>query len=70
MADSKQAGNAQTKRRKRVNRLKTLIVFLAVLLLLASVILNFVLVFKVFELQNKVDKLYSMTPAMVTLEVL
>jgi len=70
MAGSKKAENAQIKRKKRVNRLKMLIVCMAAFLLLASVILNFILVFKVFELQGKVNKLYSMAPATVAMEVL
>lgn len=70
MVDSKKSDNIQSKRKKRVNRLKTMIVFMAVFLLLASVILNFVLVFKVFELQSKVDKLYSMAQVPVSMEVL
>jgi hypothetical protein len=61
MAGSKRADDAQRKRRKRVSRLKTVIIIAAMILLLASVVLNFVLLVKVFHLQNQVEKLYSAT---------
>ncbi len=51
--------NQMTARNKRVKRMKNFIVFCAVFLLLASVILNLALVFKVMHLQNQIDKLYS-----------
>lgn len=56
-------------RKKRVNQLKMIIVFVSILLVLASVILNFILMFKVIQLQNKIDKLYSMERSMVTMEL-
>lgn len=46
-------------RRNRVNRLKSLIVFAAIVLLFTSVILNFMLVFKVLKLEGQIDKIYS-----------
>lgn len=48
-----------TKKRKRINRMKSIIVGAAVLLLFVSVVLNIVLIFKVFSLEQQVDKLYS-----------
>lgn len=48
-----------TKRRNRVNRIKTFIIFIAVLLLVASVCLNFVLLFKVLHLEEQMNQLYS-----------
>jgi flagellar basal body-associated protein FliL len=66
MAESRRANSAQDKRRKRVSRIKTLIIVAAVILLLASVVLNIVLLIKVFHLQDQVDKLYSFAPVMVT----
>lgn len=47
------------KRRNRVNRIKTFIIFIAVLLLVASVCLNFVLLFKVLHLEGQMNQLYS-----------
>ncbi len=55
----KAVNTVQAHRRKRVNHLKTIIVAGAVILLFTSVILNFVLVFKVLHLENQIDKLYS-----------
>lgn len=62
----------QAARRKRVNRFKTLIVFLALVLLFASVILNFFLAIKVLHLESQIDKLYSgvQTETMQTLTCL
>lgn len=58
--------SARLAKRKRVNRLKTIIVIGAVLLICTSVILNIVLVFKVLHIENQIDELYSQTPVMVT----
>lgn len=55
----KEISNKQTAKRKRVNRLKSLIIFGAVILLFTSVILNFVLVFKVLHLEKQINQLYS-----------
>lgn len=55
----KEMNKAQAAKRKRVNTLKSLIVFAAVILLLTSVVLNFVMVIKVLHLNNQIDKLYS-----------
>ena len=55
--DKKQ--NKKASQRKRVNRLKTLIVFGAVVLLFSSVILNFVLIMKVLKLEGKINQIYS-----------
>lgn len=55
----KEMNKAQTAKRKRVNTLKSLIVFAAVILLFTSVILNFIMVMKVLHLNNQIDKLYS-----------
>lgn len=49
----------QTARRKRVNRFKTLIIFMALILLFTSVILNFALAIRVLHLEDQIDKLYS-----------
>lgn len=51
--------NKKASKRKRVNRMKTLIVFAAVFLLFSSVILNFVLIMKVLKLENKINQIYS-----------
>ncbi|MGN0497284.1 MAG: hypothetical protein ACI4GW_13745 [Lachnospiraceae bacterium] len=51
----------QIKKRKRVNRIKSFIVLCAILLLFSSVILNFVLMFKVMHLENQIDHLYSIS---------
>lgn len=51
--------NNKASRRKRVNRLKSLIVVAAIMLLFTSVILNFVLVFKVLKLEDQIDRIYS-----------
>lgn len=47
------------KKRKRVNRIKYFIIFFAVILLFTSVILNFVLMFKVMHLEEEMNQLYS-----------
>ena len=47
------------KRRNRVNRIKTFIIFIAVLLLVASVCLNFDLLIKVLHLEEQMNQLYS-----------
>ena len=57
-------------RRKRVNRLKSLIVIVAVILLFTSVALNFALVFKVLKLEEQIDKLYSQYNVTVTEDIL
>lgn len=49
----------QAARRKRVNRFKTFIVFVALVLLFTSVLLNFFLAIKVLHLESQIDKLYS-----------
>ena len=59
--------NKKASKRKRVNRLKTLIVFGAVVLLFSSVILNFVLIMKVLKLESKINQIYSQNQ-MVVLE--
>lgn len=51
--------NKSKNNRKRVNRIKYLIVAFAVLLLVSSVVLNFVLMFKVLHLEQQIDQLYS-----------
>lgn len=58
----------QAGKRKRVNRMKALIVVGAVILLFTSVILNFVLVFKVLQLESQIDKLYSVVPVSIAQE--
>lgn len=50
----------QAAKRKRVNRLKRIIVAGAVILLLTSVILNFILVFKVLHMESQINQLYSL----------
>lgn len=55
----------QAAKRKRVNRLKRIIVAGAVILLLTSVILNFVLVFKVLHLESQINQLYSLSHVQV-----
>lgn len=57
----KEMYNIQSAKRKRVNRLKTVIVAGAIILLFTSVILNFLLVFKVLHLESQIDTLYSVT---------
>lgn len=49
----------QAVRRKRVNRMKTFIILIALVLLFASVVLNFALAFRVLHLESQIDKLYS-----------
>ena len=56
---NKDTGNKQAAKRKRINRLKSLIIIGAVILLFTSVILNCVLVFKVLHLEKQIDQLYS-----------
>ncbi len=51
----------QTKRRIRINRMKSFIVFFAVILLFTSVILNFILMVKVMHLEGQIEQLYSTT---------
>ncbi len=53
--------NPVAARKKRVQRMKHFILFGAVFLLFASVILNLVLVFKVIHLEGQIDQLYSST---------
>ncbi|MBQ4057731.1 MAG: hypothetical protein IJD40_02225 [Lachnospiraceae bacterium] len=57
--NTKEVHNNKASRRNRVNQIKSLIVFAAVLLLFTSVILNVILVFKVLKLEGQIDKLYS-----------
>lgn len=61
MSENTQKGQRphNNKKRKRINRMKSVIVGAAVLLLFVSVVLNIVLIFKVFSLEQQVDKLYS-----------
>lgn len=68
--NTKEVRNNQASKRKRVNRLKSLIVFAAVVLLFTSVILNFVLVFKVLRLEGQIDKLYSHNDVVITQDIL
>ncbi|MCM1496976.1 MAG: hypothetical protein NC124_00755 [Clostridium sp.] len=58
----KDATGKMAAKRKRVNRMKSLIVAGAIILLFTSVILNVFLVFKVLRLENQIDKLYSEVP--------
>ena len=66
----KEVHNNKASRRNRVNRLKSLIVFAAIVLLFTSVILNFLLVFKVLQLEGQIDKLYSRNNVVVTQDIL
>ena len=66
----KEVHNNKASRRNRVNRLKSLIVFAAIVLLFTSVILNFLLVFKVLKLEGQIDKLYSRNNVVVTQDIL
>ncbi len=56
------ADSKQNKNRKRVNRIKYFIIICAVILLFTSVILNFVLMFKMMQLEEQVNHLYSYQP--------
>lgn len=56
------ADSKQNKNRKRVNRIKYFIIICAVILLFTSVILNFVLMFKMMQLEEQVNQLYSYQP--------
>lgn len=62
----KETHNAMEARRKRVNRLKNMIVAGAVILLFTSVILNFLLFFKVLRLEGQIDKLCSRDNVVIT----
>lgn len=62
--------NKKAARRNRVNRIKSLIVVMAVILLFTSVILNFLLVFKVLKLEKQVDKLYTQNRVIVAQDFL
>lgn len=64
--NTKEVHNNKVARRNRVNRIKSFIIFAAVLLLFTSVILNVVLVFKVLKLEGQIDKLYSQNYTVVT----
>lgn len=68
--NTKEVHNNKASKRKRVNRLKSLIVLAAVVLLFTSVILNFALVFKVLKLEGKIDKIYSQDNVVVTQDIL
>lgn len=59
--ETNKKNSKQNKRRMRVNRIKSCIVVFAVILLFTSVILNFVLMFKVMHLEGQIDQLYSAT---------
>lgn len=68
MSDNKNKNSkqlAQQRQKKRVARMKSFIIACAVILLFSSVILNFILIFKVLHLENQVDMLYSATQAVV-----
>lgn len=67
---NKKMHNNKASRRKRVNRLKSLIVIAAVILLFTSVILNFVLVFKVLKLEYQIDRIYSQNDITITQDFL
>jgi len=67
---TKEMRNNKASRRKRVNRLKSLIVLVAVVLLFTSVILNFALVLKVLKLEGQIDKIYSHNNMVVAQEYL
>lgn len=68
--NNKKVHNYKASRRNRVNRLKSLIIIAAVVLLFTSVTLNFLLVFKVLKLEEQVDKLYSQNHVVVTRDIL
>lgn len=68
--NTKEVHNNKASKRKRVNRLKSLIVLAAVVLLFTSVVLNFALVFKVLKLEGKIDKIYSQDNVVVTQDIL
>lgn len=68
--NNKKVHNNKASRRNRVNRLKSLIVLAAVVLLFTSVILNFLLVFKVLKLEEQIDKLYSQNNVVITQDFL
>lgn len=55
----KSAKNKQNSKRRRVNFIKKVIVGGAVILLFTSVILNFVLIFKVLHLEDQINQFYS-----------
>lgn len=61
--------NIQATKRKRVNRMKSFIIAGAVILLFTSVILNFILVFKVLHLESQIDQLYSVNSVSVVQEL-
>ncbi len=63
--NTKEVHNIKASKRKRVNRLKTLIVIGAVVLLFSSVILNFVLIMKVLKLEGKINQIYSQNQIVV-----
>lgn len=62
----KETHNAKESRRKRVNWMKNMIVAGAVILLFTSVILNFLLFFKVLHLEGQIDKLCSQDNVVIT----
>lgn len=68
--NTKEVRNNKASKRKRVNRLKSLIVLAAVILLFISVILNFALVFKVLKLEGQIDQIYSQSNTIVTKDFL
>lgn len=51
--------NNQNIRKKRVQKIKILIILSVVLLLFSSLILNFVLIFKVLHFEECIHNLYS-----------
>ena len=61
MKNKHTAQNPAAIRKRRIQRMKHFILFCAVFLLFASVILNLVLVFKVIHLEGQIDQLYSST---------
>lgn len=57
-----------TKRKKRIKALKKIIIVIALVLLLSSVALNFVLLFKVMHLNKQVHDLYDVSASAFLLE--
>lgn len=67
---SAEQGKNKQNKRKRVNRMKSLIIVLAVILLFTSVVLNFALVLKVLHLEQQVSRLYSDSQFVVSRDII
>lgn len=69
MTNTSKSYEMKLKREKRIKKIKKIVVFTAIFLLLSSVILNFILLIKVFQLQEQVNRIFSVSESVNELQI-